>query len=57
MYPWGRTNPVILRATRPDPQEAARWTLLALEVSPDYAAALAVDVKGLEFRFWDWNTR
>ena len=50
-------KPVILRATRPDPQEAARWTLLALEVSPGYVAALAVEGQGLEFRFWDWNTR
>ncbi len=61
-------EPVILRATRPDPQEAARWTLLPLEVSPNYAAALAVEGatlfpqevsegQGLEFRFWDWNTR
>ena len=50
-------EPAILRATRPDPQEAARWALLALEVSPDYAAALAVQDQGLEFRFWDWNTR
>lgn len=61
----GPNEPVILRATRPDPQEAARWTLLSLEVSPDYAAALAVEGavlspskdQDLEFRFWDWNTR
>jgi len=53
----GPNEPVILRATRPDPQEAARWTLLSLEVSPSYAAALAVDGGGLEFRFWDWDTR
>ena len=53
----GPNEPVILRATRPDPQEAARWTLLGLEVSPDYAAALAVEGQGLEFRFWDWNIR
>ena len=53
----GPNEPVILRATRPDPQEAARWKLLSLEVSPDYAAALAVEGHGLEFRFWDWNTR
>lgn len=61
-------EPVNLRATRPDPQEADRWTLLSLEVSPDYAAALAVEAaallpqggsegQSLEFRFWDWNAR
>ena len=53
----GPNEPVILRATRPDPQEAARWTLLSLEVSPGYAAALAAEGQGLEFRFRDWNTR
>jgi 4'-phosphopantetheinyl transferase len=63
----GPNEPAILRATRPDPQEAARWTLLSLEVSPGYAAALAVEGarlfpqgmsegQGLEFRLWDWNT-
>lgn len=61
-------EPAILQATRPDPKEAAKWTLLSLEVSPDYAAALAVEGtalfpqgvsegQGLEFRFWDWNAR
>ncbi|HEX9840754.1 MAG TPA: 4'-phosphopantetheinyl transferase superfamily protein [Anaerolineales bacterium] len=53
----GPNEPVILRATRPDPQEAAHWVLLSLEVSPDYAAALAVEGQDLEFRFWDWNIR
>jgi 4'-phosphopantetheinyl transferase len=64
----GPNEPAILRATRPDPQEASRWILLSLEIRPGYAAALAVEgaavsseavSKGqeLEFRFWDWNTR
>jgi 4'-phosphopantetheinyl transferase len=54
-------GPVSLRATRPDPQEAARWTLFDLEVDPRYAAALAVEGaalskgKGLELRLWDWD--
>lgn len=50
-------EPAILQATRPDPGEAAHWTLLSLEVDSAYAAALAVEGQGLEFRFWDWNTR
>jgi 4'-phosphopantetheinyl transferase len=35
-------EPAILRATRPDPEEAARWELISLEVDPCYAAAIAV---------------
>jgi 4'-phosphopantetheinyl transferase len=48
-------EPAILRATRPDPQEAARWTLFSLNVDPCYQAAAAVKGQGLEFRLWDWN--
>ena len=52
----------IVRATRPDPKEAARWTLLSLHVDPRYESAVAVrpnggsESHGLEFRLWDWNT-
>jgi len=49
-------EPAILRATRPDPQEAARWILLSLQVDSSYASALAIEGQGLEFHFWDWNT-
>jgi len=49
-------EPVILRATRPDPQEAARWTLSSLEVDPGYTAAAAVEEKDVDFRLWDWNS-
>jgi 4'-phosphopantetheinyl transferase len=45
----------LLRATRPDAREAARWTLLALDVDPCYQAAVATDGKDLEFGLWDWN--
>lgn len=57
-------EPPILRATRPDPDEAGRWTLLSLDVDPGYGAALAVeksahqpDDQSLEFRMWDWSMR
>lgn len=49
------TEPVILRATRPDSQEASRWTLLSLHVSPDHTGAVSVEGKNLEFRLWDWD--
>ncbi len=48
-------EPAILRATRPDQEESARWILISLAVHPDYAGALAVEGQGLEFRLWDWN--
>lgn len=59
-------EPAILRATRSDPLEAARWTLLSLDVEFGYAGALAAEGagrlpdqaskdSGLDFRFWDWR--
>jgi 4'-phosphopantetheinyl transferase len=51
------SEPAILRATRPDPQEAVRWTLKHLEVWPGYAGAVAVEGNDLEFRLWDWKPR
>lgn len=45
----------ILRATRPDLSEAARWTLISLDVGSGYAAAAAVEGRELEFRFLDWS--
>ena len=48
-------EPAMLRAVRPDSQEAARWTLISLNVVPKYVGALAVEGLDLDFRFWDWN--
>jgi 4'-phosphopantetheinyl transferase len=48
-------QPAVLRATRPAPGEAARWTLLSLKVGPGHEAAVAVDGQNLEFRLWDWE--
>ncbi|MBE0670393.1 MAG: 4'-phosphopantetheinyl transferase superfamily protein [Anaerolineales bacterium] len=47
-------QPAVLRETRPNPQEAACWSLLSLEIHPNYAGALAVETGTLEFRFWDF---
>jgi len=49
-------EPTFLRATRPNPKEAFRWTLVSLQVGSGYAGAVAVDGQNLEFRLWDWNT-
>jgi 4'-phosphopantetheinyl transferase len=48
-------EPAILRAPLPDSQEAARWTLLSLDVAPDYASAVAVEAKNIQFRQWSWD--
>lgn len=48
-------EPAILRATRPDANEAARWSLHSLDVESNYAAALAVGGNDLEIRCWDWK--
>ncbi len=45
---------VVLRATRPDANESARWSLHSLDVESNYAAALAVEGNCLEIRCWDW---
>ena len=48
-------RPALLRATRPDLGEAARWTLLSLSVGVGYEAAVAVEGHNLDFRLWDWR--
>jgi len=49
-------EPATLRATRPNPEEAARWTLFALDVDPCYQAAVAAEGKDLQIRLWDWTS-
>ena len=48
-------QPAVLRATRPDPAEAARWTLLSIPVGAGYEAAVAVEGQNLDLRLWDWK--
>ena len=48
-------EPAILRATRPDTNEASRWSLHSLNVESNYAAALAVEGNVLEIRYWEWK--
>ena len=48
-------EPAILRATRPDAEEAARWTIIPLEVAPGYSAAVSFLGKDLDLRLWDWK--
>ncbi len=44
-------NPALLRS-EDDPQASARWSLHNLEVSTDYAAALAVEGQGWDLKCW-----
>lgn len=44
----------ILRATRPDLQESARWTLRSLDVELNYAGAVAVEGAALDFRLFSY---
>lgn len=44
-----------LLATRPDPAEAQNWALWALDLSSDYAAALAVSGSGRKLKCWKWD--
>jgi 4'-phosphopantetheinyl transferase len=50
-------EPAILRATRPNAEEAARWTLFPLKTDPFYESAVAVEGKDLGFQLWAWNAQ
>lgn len=47
-------EPAILRATRPDEKEAARWRLRSLDVDPNYAGAVAVAGTDFDFRLFSY---
>lgn len=48
-------EPAILRATRPDAEEPTRWTLMSLDVDPNYGSAVAIEGRGMELRLWNWK--
>jgi 4'-phosphopantetheinyl transferase len=50
-------QPALLRATRPNANDAAQWTVLSLPIGSGYAGAIAVRGHDLDFRFFDWTTR
>jgi 4'-phosphopantetheinyl transferase len=49
-------EPAALLSTKGDSLEAARWVLRALDLGPDYAAALAVEGHGWQLKCWQWET-
>jgi 4'-phosphopantetheinyl transferase len=48
-------EPARLLATRPDPSEAQRWTLHALEPGNGYLAAMAVEAQGCKLCCWEFQ--
>ncbi len=48
-------RPARLIATRPDPDEASRWTLIALDAPPGSVAALCVAGTGWTLRRFEWE--
>jgi 4'-phosphopantetheinyl transferase len=47
-------EPAALLGTRPDSDEAARWSLRDLSVAPGYVSALAVEGHGWSLSCWQW---
>ena len=47
-------EPAQLIATRPDADEAGRWTMRAFDVAEGYKAALVAEGSGWELKLWDW---
>jgi 4'-phosphopantetheinyl transferase len=46
-------EPARILATRPDPNEAAFWTMAVPEAGAEYAAALVVKARNLEVKSWE----
>lgn len=48
-------EPPALLHTRPDPREAARWTLQALAPAENYTGAFVVSGKAVKVKGWQWD--
>jgi 4'-phosphopantetheinyl transferase len=48
-------EPAALLRVRGDAREAERWTLRALDVASDYAAALVAEGRGWQLKTWQWE--
>ena len=48
-------EPAALLCVRGDEREAARWTLRALDVAPNYAAALVAEGRDWQLKTWQWE--
>lgn len=48
-------EPAALLATRPDPAQAARWTLREADPAPGWVGAVMVEGSGWTMECWDWE--
>ncbi|MCS6806443.1 MAG: 4'-phosphopantetheinyl transferase superfamily protein [Acidobacteriota bacterium] len=48
-------EPARLLAVRSQPSQMQRWSLEALDLGPDFAAAVAVEGHGWQLRCWQWR--
>ncbi|HMF57748.1 MAG TPA: 4'-phosphopantetheinyl transferase superfamily protein, partial [Pyrinomonadaceae bacterium] len=48
-------EPAALLATRPDAQEALRWSVKELKCEPRYVASLVVEGQARHFEYWRWS--
>jgi 4'-phosphopantetheinyl transferase len=48
-------EPAALLCVRGDARESERWTLRALDVAPDYAAALVIEGHDWQLKTWQWE--
>jgi len=48
-------KPAALLVTRPDAQEARRWSMFALQLGPGYAGAVVVQGQDVDLRCWEWT--
>jgi len=52
---FGDAGPARLLRTAPDPEDAGRWTMVALYPAPSHAAALVVAGQAWTLRRWNWS--
>ena len=48
-------EPARLLQTRPDPNEATRWTLFEILPGRGFIAALAIQARKLHLKYWNWD--
>lgn len=48
-------EPAALLRTRPDPREATKWSLQALQPAPNFVGALAVAGNDFSLKCWQWT--
>ena len=47
-------EPAALLNTRPDPGDAARWSMFQVDPAPGYSGTVAVEGHSMELNYWEW---